>query len=453
MREGLRGWVLRKQQAWFPEGSLRARFTLGAFWSLAGAVIFRGLTLGASIVCARLLGKTSFGELGMIQSTVGMFGIFAGLGLGLTATKYVAEFRDRDPAKVGRVLALSALVAFLSGSVMTILLILMAPSLAAGTLAAPHLATPLVIGSGLIFFGALNGAQTGALAGFEAFRTIAVINSLAGICSFPLITIGVWRLGLHGAVIGLVAALGVNWLLNNLALRRECQRTGISYRFGSCYREWGVLHRFSLPAFLASIVVGPAMWICNALLIKQPDGYAQLGVYTAADRWRLLILFIPASVFGMVVPVLSNLYGSGDQMGFKRVFRANLLLNSCLALIPAGIIIVFARPIMSVYGGSFRTGSPILVILALSALPEALNTILGHALIVADAMWWRFAFDLVLAGALLALAWMLIPAWGAAGLASAYCVAFSVTSVGLYLFRRLGPTHVVYSNASTAAGA
>ena len=71
-------WVESKQQELFPANSLRARFTTAAFWSIAGAVISRGCVLLASIACARLLGKTGFGELGMIQSTVGVFGIFAG---------------------------------------------------------------------------------------------------------------------------------------------------------------------------------------------------------------------------------------------------------------------------------------------------------------------------------------------------------------------------------------
>jgi len=429
-----RAWVSAKREELMPAGSLRARFTLGLFWSLAGAVISRGFTLGASIVCARLLGRTGFGELGIIQSTVGAFGILAGLGLGLTATKYVAEFREQYPRKVGRILALSSLAALLSGVVMAGLLIVLSPFLARTTLAAPHLAGPLAIGAGLVFFGALNGAQTGALAGFEAFQTVARVGVWAGVLSFPLIAIGVWRFGVVGAVWGAVAAMAINWALNNRALRRECSRAGIFYDWRDCRKEWRVLYKFSLPAFLASIVVGPSMWICNTLLVHQGEGYSQLGLYTAADRWRLLILFVPTSVFGMVVPVLSNLYGSGDQLGFKRVFRANVLLNSGLALLLALIVIALARPIMSLYGSSFHAGWPILVILAFSALPEALNTVLGHPLIVADAMWWRFGFDLLLAGLLLGSASVLIPRWGAVGLAAAYCVAFSGVSAGLYIF-------------------
>ncbi len=385
-------------------------------------------------MCARFLGKAGFGELGMVQSTVGTFGIFAGLGLGLTATKYVAELREQDPVRVGRILALSAVAALISGILMTTILVAMSPVLARNVFGAPKLAGPLAIGAGLVFFGALNGAQTGALAGFEAFQTIARVNVFAGLTSFPLIVFGVWRWGIRGAVWGTVAAMAINWALNNRALRREGKTSGIAYEFAGFYKEWRVLHRFTLPAFLASIVVGPAMWICNTLLVHQPEGYAQLGLYTAADRWRLLILFVPTSVFGMVVPVLSNLYGAGDLLGFKRVFRANVLLNSGLALTLASVVTVCAPRIMSVFGKTFHSGWPILAILAFSALPEALNTVLGHPLIVADAMWWRCGFDLLLAAVLVGSAFVFIPRWGAIGLALAYFLAFSGAGAGLYIF-------------------
>ena len=51
----------------------------------------------------------------MIQSTVGMFGVFAGFGLGLTATKHVAEFRQSDPERDGLIIGLSALIAIGTG--------------------------------------------------------------------------------------------------------------------------------------------------------------------------------------------------------------------------------------------------------------------------------------------------------------------------------------------------
>ena len=44
-------------------------------------------------------GQEGFGALGMIQSTAGMLGVLAGLGLGITATKYVSELRRLDPLR------------------------------------------------------------------------------------------------------------------------------------------------------------------------------------------------------------------------------------------------------------------------------------------------------------------------------------------------------------------
>jgi O-antigen/teichoic acid export membrane protein len=433
-----REWQFAKWQELLPAGSLRARLTVGVFWSMAAAAISRGLALGASIIAARLLGSRGYGELGIIQSTAGTFGVFAGLGLGLTTTKFAAEFRDSDRGKVGRMLALSSVAALVSSALMAVALVAARHYVAGRVLAAPKLAGPLAVGACLVFFGGLNGAQTGALVGFEAFQTIARVNVWAGLSSFPLSVIGVWQWGLPGAVWGLVGALAVNWVLNGRALRRECAKWGIAYDFGSCFREWPILHRFSLPALLASIVVGPALWFCNALLVRQPNGYAQLGLYTAADRWRLLILFIPTSAFGMLVPVLSNLYGSGDELAFRRVFRVNLMWISGFALLCALLVTAAAKPIMSVYGPAFRNGWPLLIVLSLSALPEALNTLLGHPLIVSGAMWWRFGFDVLLALMLVGLAVVFVPRWGAVGFACAYGLAFSLVSASLYVIGSSG---------------
>ncbi|QTA79204.1 Polysaccharide biosynthesis protein [Desulfonema limicola] len=112
----------RQYAARIESSPLGYRLAKGAFWSLSGALISRGLGLLASILVARILGKTGFGELGIIQSTVGMFGVFAGFGMGLTATKHVAEFRYKNPEKAGRIIILSALLTVIFSGIMALLL-------------------------------------------------------------------------------------------------------------------------------------------------------------------------------------------------------------------------------------------------------------------------------------------------------------------------------------------
>src|SRR5262245_49285850 len=110
--------------------SWSGRLARGAFWTLAGTAVARVLGLLSSVIAARLLGREGFGELGIVQGTVGLFGVFAGFGLGLTATKHVAEHRSDDPKKAGRIIALTSLVTAATALVASLVLVLVAHPLA-----------------------------------------------------------------------------------------------------------------------------------------------------------------------------------------------------------------------------------------------------------------------------------------------------------------------------------
>src|SRR5258706_5916051 len=123
--------------------STAMRFAVGAFWALVGAVVSRGLTLVSSVVAGRLLGTTGFGEIGMIQSTQGLFGIVAGAGLGLAATKVVAQSRSVDPARAAPRVTPARTVALVSRPPMAGGLPGPSRMIAAGVLDAPHLTPEL----------------------------------------------------------------------------------------------------------------------------------------------------------------------------------------------------------------------------------------------------------------------------------------------------------------------
>ena len=73
-----------------------------------GTALSKVLSTVSWVIVGRLLGKTGFGEIGMIQNTVGIFGAAAGFGMGMAATKYVAEYRRTDPNRAGRFIALAS---------------------------------------------------------------------------------------------------------------------------------------------------------------------------------------------------------------------------------------------------------------------------------------------------------------------------------------------------------
>src|SRR5262249_3425779 len=137
------------------------------------------------------------------------------------------EFRDTNRARAGRVLSLSGAVAAISGTLLAGALLALAGPLATHSLAAQHLAGLLRMSAPLILLGAINGAQTGGLGGFEAFKGVARINLVVGLASFPLTLGGVWLGGLSGVVWAMVAAVGLNCVMNHLALRAEAHRAGV----------------------------------------------------------------------------------------------------------------------------------------------------------------------------------------------------------------------------------
>jgi O-antigen/teichoic acid export membrane protein len=409
--------------------SLRGRFARGAVWSLIGAVISQGSNLAASVITARLLGQAQFGEFGMIQSTVGMLGVFAGLGLGLTATKYVAEFRTLDPQRAGRIIALGCAVAILSGGFLALCLLAYAPLLAAKTLNAPGLAAELRIASILLFFNALNGAQTGALSGFEAFRVIARINLVRGLLAFPATVAAVLLWRLRGAVWALSVTAGITCLYSQLSLRRQCTAFGIRPRLTSAWSEGRVLWNFSAPAFLSNALVGPAIWAANTMLVHQPGGYAEMGVFSSASQWRYAIGFVPAVLAQFALPILSNLNGQRDMSRYSKALRWNVILTSTTAMVVAVPVAFGAPHIMRLYGHGFEQGWLVLVLSAATAAISCINGVVGTAILSAGSVWTGLFFNAMWAAVLLSCAYHYIPTHMALGLAGSMLGAYIAHTV------------------------
>jgi O-antigen/teichoic acid export membrane protein len=370
-----------------------------------------------------MLGKVGFGEFGIIQSTVGMFGVFAGFGLGLTATKHVAEFRVQDPERAGRFMALSELVAVGSGGIMAVALVVCAPWLAEHTLAAPHLKGPLQVSAALLFLSALNGAQTGALSGFEAFKTTARVNVLAGLASFPLMVGGVLLAGLRGAVWGLVASMGVNWILNHFALRVEARKARVPFTLKGCAREGNVLLSFSLPAVLSGAMVGPVGWACSAMLVNRPNGYAEMGVFNAANQAYNAMLFLPGILGQVVLPILSERLGDKDRHRSGRLLTFSIKLNGAVVL-PLMLVGCAISPfIMRLYGATFTSAWPTLIVALLTAGLLAVQLPVGQVIAASGKMWTGFIMNMGWGLAFMLITYVLIGR-GAFGLSLARACAY-----------------------------
>jgi O-antigen/teichoic acid export membrane protein len=407
-----------------------------AGWSFVAAVIARGSNLAAMILCARVLAQDQFGQVAVIQSTVGTFAPIAGLGLAITTTKFLAECRDTDPARAGRILALSLTAAALAGLAMTLVLIAVAPVVATRGFALPALDSRLIQASGLLMLGVIESVQTGALTGLIAFSRIAKLSMWTGVLSIPILGVLVVTQGVTGAMVGLTASLLLNCVLNMIALRAECKTWGIRPTLRGCAAERRILLNFSLPSYLSGILVAPVTWLTNAFLVKQPGGLSEIALFSAADRFRFLLIFLPLAVSRIAVPALSRSRATGDHSGYRDAFYWNVGFGLLATVPPALFCMALSGPLMSLFGETFRKGWPILAILAVSAIPTVMNTQLGAALLSNGRAWERTGVDGLLAGVFLLSSWWLIPRWNAAGLALSFALAYTAACVALCVLLR-----------------
>ena len=178
------------------------RIASGAFWSFTGTALAKLIVRISGIICARILGKELYGEFGMVRSTINMFVALGTAGLGMTATKYIAEFRQNSKERIASIFFITNGFALLTGLVITILVLCLAEFLASYTLNSPHLVDAIRVGALLLFITVINGAQTGTLSGMENFKAIAINTFIASIFESTLMILGAYYYGLIGAILG-----------------------------------------------------------------------------------------------------------------------------------------------------------------------------------------------------------------------------------------------------------
>jgi len=409
--------------------SLASRLIRGTFWSLVGTVLSRLLGLLASIFVARMVGKVGLGELGIVQSTVGMFSTLAGLGLGLTATKHVAEHRGANPRLVGETIGLLSLISWGSGILMTLVILFLSPWLAQHTLAAPQLIPELQSGSLLLLFGVINGVQTGILSGFEAFKSIARINLICGVANFPIMVGGAYFAGLPGAVWGLVTSLALNCGLNFLAVRREAKAAGAVVIYRHVHKHWPLLWRFGLPGMLSGLIAGPVNWGTSTLLVNQHGGYAEMGILNAANTWFQAATFLPYLLGQVLLPILASYSAAKNRAGLNRALVLATYVNLMIMLPIVAIGCGLSRYIMGLYGPGFSEGWPVLAITLLSGLALMAQAPVTDRLVATSKMWAYFFAHVVWAVVFVTGTCFLVPAHGSAGYALARLIAYVLCGV------------------------
>jgi O-antigen/teichoic acid export membrane protein len=425
--------IRRKLLRYFPEGTLRARVASGATWVLLGMGASQVAAALSSVVIARMLGKETFGEFGMVRNTIMMFGALAGLGLGITTNKFVAEFRDRDPRRAGRILGLTIVLGIVSGVVVSIWVAMAADYLALSTLHARHLAPYIRICAPLLAMSVVNGVQMAAISGLEQFRAFAWLTAVTVLTVAVASAVGASGWGIQGALYGTILGAFINLLLLEAVGASLRKRKNVPMAFRGMWHERGIILSFAIPSMFSGLMIGPITWAALRLLFIRPDGPGQTALFNAATQIRALALFIPGAIAQVVMPMFANLQAGSDASRYQRAVGLSSLACLAAGLAVATPLMAGSRQIMSLFGPGFSSGWVVLCLLCLAAVLQATNTVIGEALAALSKMWWGFLLNCLWAAEFLAASWLLVD-HGATGLGWAYLISYVLHTIQVWLF-------------------
>lgn len=183
--------------------------------------------------------------------------------------------------------------------------------------------------------------------------------------------------------------------MTSWAILSSLRLSGITLKVSITKYEWQVFLTFALPAVCSAALVAPINWIGAALLVNQTNGFVEMGIYSAANQWFSILLFVPGMILNVLLPVFSQYAGKNNFIDLKRILIKAIKINLLIIGLLAAIVAIFSKPIMSMYGSEYSDGWRVLVVIALGAVAASTYGIIGNAFAAINKMWLHLSSNLL----------------------------------------------------------
>lgn len=358
-----------------------------SFWAVFGNGLGHFLLLLAGIIIARFLGKDIYGEYGVVKTTMFHIASFATLGLGFTATRFVAKYKDTDESLLKGTIYSSVVITLISSAILCLLLLVFATPLA-NYLDEPRLTTPFRYLGVIIMAKALSTTTGAILGGVKDFKSVGVNNITSGVSMLVLGTGFTYFWGLNGSLTALLSSQLILCVLNVLSIFKN---TLLRLRHLEIISQYNPLLKFTFPVALQELSYTISTWGVVLLLTKY-GSMGEVGIYSAAAQWNAVILFMPSLLSNVV---LSYLSGSETVKEQKKILKLMLLINFVSTLIPFTIVFILSGFITSFYGSTFTGMESVMNILVFSTIFDCMAKVFQSNMISEGKNWTLYAFRTV----------------------------------------------------------
>lgn len=400
------------------------RYVKAAVHSGIGGVTSRILQGFAPIILARYLGPKEYGVYALVLSLVGIVAGVSHLGQNAALQKFLPEYALKDPRRGGAILADTVIM--VSGALAGVCagFYFLSGWIATAIYHDASLTHVFQFSALLVLALSLFNLASSAVAGLQDFKAYSFAMIVRGAAFFGLGWLGVWLLGLYGALLGQVLASFFGLVLLTVpALKMIHTRFPGAVRPAFSASILKEIFNFGLPALLASLLVSPAYWWANTLLARHA-GFEQVGLFGVGFAVYQLILLVPSNLSIPAVSFMSESH-SAEPDRFRDLVSTNVRLIWALTLPLAASLTFFAPVIVgTIFGSSYLGAAQLASIMSYVALVVAVGGVIGNAVAGAGRMWHAFWINGLWLAAFVTAAALLVPRWGALGLATAFLVSY-----------------------------
>ncbi|MFZ0293982.1 MAG: flippase [Candidatus Sulfotelmatobacter sp.] len=402
--------------------------------SRQSGIVFAGTIFTAvfgyvfKVYLAHVLGAEALGLYALGMTIIGFLGIINGLGLPDSAVRFVSLYVASGKFTALRSLLWNGSWILLAGNLVIAVVVLKAgPSIAIRFYHAPQLVRYLPLFALIMVTGALTTFFGKVLAGYKEVGCRTVITRFIASPLTMAVTIvlvilgrGLWGY-LVAQIVSAVVVLGLLvclvWRLTPVTARSfDASKLSIErevWSFSAAMFGVGMMEFF--------------MGQTDRVALGHYRGAHDVGVYAVAATLVAYEPIILQSVNQIFAPVIADIHTRGDQRLLGRLFQTLTKWMLGLSFPLAIVMIVFARPIMAVFGHDFEAGWPILVIGTCGQLVNCGVGSVGCMLLMSGNQHRLVRVQAYMAAMMVVLSVWLVPLWGIWGAA----VAAAVTNVGV----------------------
>jgi O-antigen/teichoic acid export membrane protein len=400
-------------------------FLFGTLFTVAAGYLFK-------IYLARKIGAEGLGIYTLGMTAAGLVSIVGTAGVPQTASRFVAIYASKgETRKLGRFLWFGTLTLLVTNTLVGIAMVAARRWISDRLYHTPALAQYMHFFAAIMVLGALTTFLGQALAGYKDVARRTVIANFIGTPATMVLSIAMLSVGL--GLWGYLAAQVASAVIVMALMARMVWKLTPKIEQPSTEAARLPLFEKEVVAFAAVLLGMQALEFVSGqsdrILLGIYLNAREVGIYSVAASMVAFVGLFLQSINQIFAPTIAELFSKGEHELLLRLYQTLTKWSLGLTIPLAMGIMIFAKPLMGIFGPDFREGWPVLAIATVGQLVSCGVGSVGLLLLMSDQQKRMVRAQAITVFLTVALNLILIPRIGLTGAA----IATAATNVCLNL--------------------